>query len=251
MNHRTAISVAGTLIASSSIALAAAAPAPAPPPPLPQRDPDSVSGNLLVNTPASVTVDAAGKPASALRSVSLFAIAPMEPRTYREHDLVQIIVRETSQAKSSQDLNAKKDAKLTAKVPKWPAIQLEDILNLQMYGGRNTNMPEAEVAATKDFKSSGDYTRKDDLSARVTAEVIEVLPNGNLVLEARTCIKMDEEEKSMRVTGICRPEDITPANTVLSNQIHDLNIHEEHEGELPRNASKGIIAKVLDMIFAF
>jgi flagellar L-ring protein FlgH len=230
-----------SLIASTSIVLAAQG----------GSNDDSVSGSLLVSTPVTTAVDLTGRQPSALRAVSLFAIAPIEPRTYREHDLVQIIVRETSQAKSSQDLNTKKDSKLDGKVGKFPALQLEDLLNLQMYGGRTTNLPAVQVDFSKDFKGNGDYERKDDLSARVTAEVIEVLPNGNLVLEARTNIKIDTEEKSMKVTGICRPEDITPANTVLSNQIHDLVIDEMHKGELRENASKGIIAKVLETVFAF
>lgn len=212
---------------------------------------EEVSGNLLVNTPVVIVADQSGKVPGNLRAVSMFAIAPIEPRTYHVHDLVQIIVRETSQAKSSQDLDTKTDSKLSGKIGKWPNMQLEDLLNLQLYGGRTTNMPEVEVELNSDFKGNGDYERKDDLSARVTAEVIEVLPNGNLVLEARTQIKMDKEEKSMKVTGICRPDDITPANTLLSNQIHDLNIEEMHKGELKEAGSKGFLAKFLDTIFAF
>ena len=81
--------------------------------------------------------------------------------------------------------------------------------------------------------------------------MIEVLPNGNLVLEARTFIRNDEEELTINVTGTCRPQDITLANTILSNQIHDLRIEKNHEGELKKANEKGIIAKVLDAIFAY
>ena len=85
----------------------------------------------------------------------------------------------------------------------------------------------------------------------MAAEVIEILPNGNLVLEARTRIKTDEEEMFTQLTGICRPEDITAANTILSNQIFDLKVEKMHFGQVRDAANKGILARVLDAVFAF
>lgn len=222
----------------------------AAPPPQPAPD-ESATSSLLANTPAALAGAAANQPPHALRAMSLFAITPPTPRTYQAHDLVQIIVRETSQAKSSQDLETKKKGKVDGKVGAFPAFSLQDLMNLQIEAGRTTNLPALQLDYTKNFKGEGDYLRKDDLSARLTAEVIEVLPNGNLVLEARTGIKTDDEESIMKVTGMCRPDDITAANTVLSNQIHDLMIEKVHKGELRENAKKGIIAKVLETIFAF
>ena len=81
--------------------------------------------------------------------------------------------------------------------------------------------------------------------------MIEVLPNGNLVLESRTFIKTDAEEATIKVTGVCRAEDVTAANTVLSSQIHDLVVEKVHEGELKKANEKGLLAKFFDAIFAF
>jgi len=89
------------------------------------------------------------------------------------------------------------------------------------------------------------------MTDRLTAEIISVLPNGNLILEARTFIKTDEEESMMKVTGVCRPEDISTANSILSNLIHDLRIEKMHTGELKKVNEKGIISRVLEAIFAF
>src|SRR5687768_14033721 len=68
--------------------------------PAPAED-AAASSSLLATTPASAPPASTGGEIDphALRAVSMFAIAPPEPRTYQEHDLVQIIVRETSQAK--------------------------------------------------------------------------------------------------------------------------------------------------------
>lgn len=187
----------------------------------------------------------------ALRAVSMFSIAPEKPRAFNKHDLVQIVVFETSKAKSTQELTTEKSYEIDGGVDAWPHMQLKDLLQLQAFAGRTDNLPRVAVSMDKEFEGDGEYERKDDLSARLTAEVIDILPNGNLILEARTSIKTDQEESVMKVTGICRPTDITPANTVLSNQIHDLKIEKMHKGELKMSAEKGVIAKVLDALFAF
>jgi flagellar L-ring protein precursor FlgH len=206
------------------------------------------SSSLLVTTPVVQNPhnDKDYEP-HALRDVSLFAIAPPEPREFVVHDLVQIIVRETSTAKSSQDLETKKESTYDGEITDWPMYGWADFV----YGGPNAELPGVGVEFTKDFKGEGDYARKDDLSARITAEVIEVLPNGNLVLEARTFIKTDKEEQTMSVTGICRPDDITPLNTINSNQIHDLTVQKVHTGAIKEAADKGLFTQVLDFIFAF
>lgn len=187
----------------------------------------------------------------AMRAVSLFAIEQPEPRIFERHDLIQIIVREVSKAESSHELKANKDESLGAKVNAWPHFDLASMLQLQLEAGDTTGLPELDVEASKEFKGKGDYDREDEFTARLTAEVIEVMPNGNLVLEARTFIKQDNEESTMKVTGMCRPEDVTPANTLLSNQIHDLRVEKINTGDLKNVNEKGIIAKVFDAVFAW
>ena len=194
------------------------------------------------------TVDDAGH---ALQSMSMFAIAPPEARIFQVHDLVQIVVRETSQAKSSHSLETTKESDLEWSIPKSPHFELADMLQFQLYGGRTDNRPELELTYNNEFKGDGEYERKDDFTARVTAEIIEILPNGNLILEARTTILTDKEEQVITVTGVCRAEDVTPANSVLSNQLHDLRIDKQHKGELRQANTRGFIGKVLDAIFSF
>ena len=120
-----------------------------------------------------------------------------------------------------------------------------------MGGFWGAELPNVELVSFKEFDATGDYARKDDLSARITAEGVEVLPNGNLVLEARTHVKTDAEESVIELTGVCRQDDVTAANTLISSQIHDLTISKMHAGDVKDNATKGIISKVLDAIFAW
>ena len=210
---------------------------------------EEAASSSLMAAPVFAPENATPQQAHAARTMSMFAIAPPQKRIFAEHDLVQIIVRETSAAVSSQDLETEKSYEIDATVPDYK--DLWSMFTLGIADGDGETSPQIQFEIDKDFEGEGDYERTDDMTARLTAEVIEVLPNGNLILEASSQIKTDEEVSTITVTGICRPDDVTPANTIISNQIHDLKIEKSNTGELKKAATKGIIAKVLDAIFAF
>jgi len=181
----------------------------------------------------------------------MFAIAPAPARIFHEHDLIEIIVRETSSAKSSQELETEKETKFKGKVTQWPDMSLDDLFNGVIKAGNTDDLPQVDLAFKKEFSGDGEYERRDDFTARLTAEVIEVLPNGNMILESRTRIKTDDEETMIKVTGICRPDDVTPVNSILSTQLHDLRVEKVNKGEIKKSSSKGIFTKALDFLFAF
>ncbi len=187
----------------------------------------------------------------ALRAVSMFAVAPAEARLFQEHDLIQIVVRETSTARSHHELETEKDWALRGEVNQWPDLNFDNLLEGWLRPGNPANLPGVDVRVNKDFSGEGDYRRRDDFTARLTAEVIQVLPNGNLILESRTQMKQDDEEFVLKVTGICRSEDVTAANLIQSSQLHDLKVQKINKGELKKANEKGIIAKFLDAVFAF
>lgn len=183
---------------------------------------------------------------------SLFTVNPPKPRKFLEHDLVQIIVQEVAEARSEQELDTDKRYGLGAEAGAWTTLNFSNIFAGGFFSGTSDEkLPVFEVEGAKEFDGEGDYRRKDYLTARITAEVLEVLPNGNLVLEARSTIITDEEKTTMKLTGICRQADITAANTLMSYQLHDARIEKIHSGEVRNSATKGILAKALDFIFAF
>jgi flagellar L-ring protein precursor FlgH len=184
-----------------------------------------------------------------LEAMSMFYVAKAKPRTFHVHDLLQVVINETSRARSSHELETEKEWGLSGEVSDFPYISWG--ANFLENNGSTVRFPSYGFSGGKDFQGEGDYSRRDDLTARISVEVIEILPNGNLVLEGRSRIKTDDEEQAMMLTGICRPKDVSPANTILSNLIHDLHIEKMHEGELAKAAEKGIIARALDALFAF
>ncbi len=187
----------------------------------------------------------------ALRAVSMFAIAPAESRIFHEHDLIQIIVRESTAGRSRHETDTEKKVAFKGAVTQWPDLQLANLLTGMIHAGSTENLPQVDLKFTKDFDGDGEYERRDDFTARLTSEVLQVLPNGNLILESRTRMKQDQEEFTLKVTGTCRPEDVTPANTILSSQLHDLKVEKVTFGMLKKANEKGLFTQILDMLFAF
>lgn len=208
----------------------------------------AATSSLLVQTQSGP--DAFTEP-HALRAVSMFAIAPAESRIFHEHDLIQIIVRESTDAKSTHETDTQKKVSFNGAVTQWPDLNLADVLQGMIHAGSTENLPQVDLQFTKDFEGDGEYRRRDDFTARLTSEVLQVLPNGNLILESRTRMNQDNEEFTLKVTGICRPDDVTPANTILSSQLHDLAVEKVTTGMLKKANEKGLITQVLDLLFAF
>jgi flagellar L-ring protein precursor FlgH len=192
-----------------------------------------------------------GDPAGRLHGLSWFTVPEPAPISYRRHDLVQIVIRETSTARSDQSLDTNKEYDIKGDIKAFPQLTLNDILDGVLKAKANNSPAKLDLGFENEFKGDGQYARKDDLSARITAEIIEILPNGNLVLEARTHIQTDKEISTIMLSGVCDPEFISRAGLIQSNQLFDLRVIKLHEGELRNAARKGLIPRVLDTIFAF
>jgi flagellar L-ring protein precursor FlgH len=162
---------------------------------------------------------------------------------------VTIIIREESEFKSEGTTETKKSADLDARVDEF--IKL-DLSNWEIEGGAlGPNPPSIKASGKRNFKGEGTVDRTDSLTARVTAEVIDVKPNGTIVLPGRKKIPTDDEYQQFLITGIARAEDVTADNTVLSTQLADFNLRKTHKGAVRNATKKGLIPKLLDVINPF
>src|SRR5262249_17655776 len=101
------------------------------------------------------------------------------------------------------------------------------------------------------YQGTGKNERKDSLLTRITAEIIDIKPNGTLVLQARKRIKADGDELTGRLTGVCRSEDVLADNTVISTQLADLQIDSVSDGDTRDVSKRGWLKKILDGVAPF
>ena len=188
-------------------------------------------------------------PAATLRGYSMIYVEPPRPTEFKRHDLVTILVDESTRASSSQTLETEKQYNTRANITSFPDLKAL----LQRFAVREglSGTIGWDADMERDFSGDGAYDRSDRLTLRITATVLDVKPNGNLVLEARKQIATDSEIRTMVLTGTCRGSDVTEGNTVLSTQMADLRVGVHHEGDLRDAAKKGLIPRVLDALLAF
>jgi len=183
-----------------------------------------------------------------LKDVSFFSVPVPEPRTLKKHDLVTVIVREESEYSSEAQTDLKKDASIDATLDQFIKIDLND---MELKPAIGSVTPRIRMSGQRDFKGEGTVERSDSFIARITAEVIDVKPNGTIVLQARKTIRTDDEEQMVILSGICRAEDVLTDNTVLSTQLYDLELTKNHKGAIRDNSKRGLIPKLLDVINPF
>lgn len=209
----------------------------------------SAQSLFLVQDYAASDAPGVQRPGVAASQVSLIWVPEPEPRVFQKHDIVTIIIDEVSTQTSSQSLETEKDSRTRANLN--ALVDLTSLLELRLQQGDTQNVSLVDFNARRNFTGEGDYERKDRFSARITATVLEVKPNGTLVLEASKRIAKDTEIQSIVLSGVVREEDITRQNTVLSSQMANLDITSHHEGQIRDAAKKGIITEILDALFAF
>lgn len=194
-------------------------------------------------------VDASGQPdtLAGLRGFSLMLVEPPKPRDFQVHDKVTIIISESSKQSASQSLDTKQDANYKAALKRFP--DLAKFLDFNLANGSANPIVELDASGNGKFKGEGKYDRDDRFTDRITATIIDIKPNGVLVIEAKRTIQKDEEIQTLVLSGECRRDDVTKQNTVLSNQLANMTLATKNEGRVKESANKGVIPRLLEAIF--
>lgn len=211
----------------------------------------TAAAQSLFLQPVATPLDSANQPDTQanIKAASLLFVQKPKPKEFAVHDQVTIIIDERSTISADQSLDTKKDYNFNAAVTDFPSLQA--FLEGQLNNGDSTAGAALGIDSKNKFKGEGTYDRTDRFSARITATVIDVKPNGTMVLEAKKTIQRDKESTLLILSGACRREDVTDANTVLSTQLADLSLVTKNEGQVKDSSTKGLIPRVLEAIFNF
>jgi flagellar L-ring protein precursor FlgH len=175
----------------------------------------------------------------------------------RVNDLLTILINEKTTATKKATTNAKRDSKADYPVPELfnasLDFKLQELVLLKqlLYKDGNKFIPSAKGSSTSSFAGAGDTARQGTLSATITAKVIEVLPNANMVIESRKEIVVNNEKEIVVVRGIVRPDDISQSNVVLSQNVGDAQIYLVGDGVLDDKQSQGWLVRFLDTVWPF
>jgi flagellar L-ring protein precursor FlgH len=181
-------------------------------------------------------------PDTPARDISWMSGLSNDHRARRVNDLVTIRVIERISATGSADSSLDKASSGSASVTKLFGLEG------QLPSSVDPTDLVAASAGTK-FKGAGTTSRSSDLTAIVTARVVEVLPNGDLVLEGAREIDINGDRQLAVLTGVLRTADIAPNNVALSSSVGQLRIRYFGRGLIKDNLEPGWLIKILNKIF--
>ena len=108
-----------------------------------------------------------------------------------------------------------------------------------------------DMNATHDYTGTGTTQRGGTFVTQVVCVVRDVYPNGNLFIEGRRRIRLNDEDQIMLLRGVVRPEDIESNNQISSMLIANLAISYEGVGLVGNKQRPGFMAGILDKIWPF
>lgn len=107
----------------------------------------------------------------------------------------------------------------------------------------------ATAGGSDSFKANGAAADTNKVSGRVTVSVVEVKPNGNMVVEGTQSIWQNRDEHKITLRGVVRADDVTAANTVQSSLVADATLRFDGKGPLNAKQRQGILTQIFNILF--
>ena len=189
-----------------------------------------------------------GPAASAPLGTSWYEIPTVVPKEVRVEDVITIRVDLGTKVLANGTFNRRKTARYDAILSNWVTLLgLRAVKPAPQTDGKQ----EIQGNLTEQFRATGDLQSAESMKFEIADKIKEVLPNGNLVLEANREVRNNEEVWLHSLSGICRREDIQPGNMVLSKDIADLRIVKRELGHVQDSYKRGFVNRLLDTLKPF
>lgn len=162
-------------------------------------------------------------------------------------DLVTVKIVEASQASRSASTSLDRTSSVEA------GISALGGLETTVPALRPEIQPSALLGAStgNTFEGDGQTSRSGTLTATITARVLEVLPNGNMVIFGQQEVKINNELQILSLRGVVRPQDIQINNQILSTYIADSKIEYTGVGVINDKQKPGWFSRAVDKVWPF
>ena len=117
--------------------------------------------------------------------------------------------------------------------------------------GGATLSPGIDYDRNSALTGDGAVNRAEQVTFRLSARVVGVEPNGNLVIAGYQQTQVSDEVRYLTVSGVIRAQDITRTNTVSYEKIADANLSYLSRGETQAGIKRGMVPKVLEKVLPF
>jgi flagellar L-ring protein precursor FlgH len=160
-------------------------------------------------------------------------------KAFRVGDLLTVLVLEassaTNQATTTVDQNNQTTFRADASVTRG--------------GGPSRFFPLFNGQMDNTFNGDAATVRSGTVTATLTVRVTDIDESGNLVIEGSRVVEVNDEKQTMTLSGVVRPIDIAPNNTVFSTKITDAQISYTGKGVVQTGHRPGFIIRFINWLF--
>ncbi|MGH8211214.1 MAG: flagellar basal body L-ring protein FlgH [Steroidobacteraceae bacterium] len=164
------------------------------------------------------------------RDVSLFE----NPIARHVGDIVTIVLNEATDAQKSATTTTQKSTSDT-------------LPGMSLFGSpvtiRGSSVLSANINDASKFDGQGDSKQSNSLNGYITATVAKVLPNGNLYLKGEKKIWINQGQENVLVSGVIRPIDLSPDNSIPSSKVANARISYGGKGAIADANAQGWLSR--------
>ena len=165
-----------------------------------------------------------------------------ERRELQINDIVTVLVDYRASLLSEGDANSKRNLFFNAVLSDWLKFDGKNISPAP----QNNGDPRIKGQLDSQFKTQADISSRDALTFRIAATIVDIRPNGNLVIEAHSEVQHDDEIWEQSLTGVIRRQSIGPDRTVRSDDVAERQIRIRKKGFIHDGIERGWFTKYYD-----
>lgn len=154
-------------------------------------------------------------------------------------DILTILIQENHKVLNEDKVDRTNESSTRADVEEYTLSERTFKTNI---------LPTIDVRQRRQMRGEAKQEKDSKVEARIAVIVVDVQPNGNLVVAGNRTVEVDDETKTLRISGIVRPLDIASNNSIASSQVADARVSITGEGANTRMTTRGPIATMFQTL---
>ena len=205
--------------------------------------------SIYPTTPTAVHQPMTARPESRAQALpatgSIYQAAYARPlfedrRARNVGDTITINLVERNTAQKSANANATRNGNMSAGIGPISRLPLKGLNGLEL-----------EADSESDFAGKGAAAANNAFNRTITVTVIDVYPNGNLLVSGEKMVAINQGNEFIRFSGVINPNNVTAANTVQSTQVADARIEYRGSGFIDESNTMGWLQRFFVAIMPF
>jgi flagellar L-ring protein precursor FlgH len=184
-----------------------------------------------------------------LGEVSWTYQSPEPKREIHINDLITVNVNEMASVISGGKIDQQRQAEGNWTLKSW-IIPSPNSFGIKP-DPQTAGSPNIDGTVNNTYRANADLQSKESVKFKLACHVVDIRPNGTLVLEGRRTIAVNEMNWEVSLVGSIRPEDVGPNNSVSSENIADMRLVKRETGQVRDGYKRGFITEFLDKYAPF